>query len=440
LKKSKGWSGSSIRKLARQRVQAEIEGAQKASLTSSCSDDVNFASRKGFKATPPNNASPEFLWGRFEKSYGDNVLIVVLDTLVDSGEEMGRLCSTLGLDCVDRMIVKAPNRISAATYLGQGRLEGIKSRVDALGVSAVAFELPLSPVQVRNLEDELGVPVLDREGVILSIFKHHARTSLAKIQVELAQLKYLQSRLSGIWSGLSRQSGGGKGGVRSRGQGETRLELDRRVIKDRISILNKRLKSAEKSVDTQSSKRSSLPRAALVGYTNAGKTTLMKRLTRANLLEENKLFSTLDTTVRVMNPPTDPKILISDTVGFVRDLPHDLVHSFKSTLQEAVSSRVLIHVLDLSHIDWRDQFESTESVLEEIGASGVERVFVLNKMDRVEDAVLLKKSAITRYIKARFPDSPIFMLSARTGEGVDSLKAGLQRLCSAKEPEWSVAL
>lgn len=422
-KKSKAWSGESIRKLARQRLQ-------KASEISSTSLDLSsLAEVEG----------PEFLWGRFEKSLGEKALLVVPSDLLDRGEEMGRLCSALGLNILDIFHATPPRRIHAGTYLGAGKLQEIKDKAVALKASVIVMELALSPVQVRNLEDFFKCPVLDRHAVILSIFKHHARTKLAKTQVELAQLKYLQSRLSGIWSGLSRQSGG-QGGLMGRGLGETRLELDRRNIKDRISMLHKRLHQAEKSFEAQSSRRSGLPRVALVGYTNAGKSTLMQRLTKAKVLSENQLFSTLDTTVRVMTPPTTPKILVSDTVGFVRDLPHELVVSFKSTLQEAVNSTVLAHVLDISHEDWADQFESTEKVLEEIGAANIARIFVLNKTDQVEKASPLRRAQAVREIKKAFPDARIVTVSALTGEGVEVLKRELLELCNAKEPEWSLAL
>jgi GTP-binding protein HflX len=263
---------------------------------------------------------------------------------------------------------------------------------------------------------------------------------MAKLQVELAQLKYLQSRLSGLWMGLSRQGGSGGGGLRGRGAGETRLELDRRTVKERIRVLTRKLKEVENTVEVQSSRRSNLPRVALVGYTNAGKSTMMQKLTKASVKTENKLFSTLDTTVRQLMPPTEPRILISDTVGFVRDLPTELVFSFKSTLKEALDSRLIVHVLDFSHSSWKEQFLATENVLSEIGAKDIPRLFVLNKIDKLSQGALLRKAQVVRVLKESFPQAQILMASALTSQGVPELRDSILRFCQAESAHWSYAL
>ncbi|MBP7844636.1 MAG: GTPase HflX [Proteobacteria bacterium] len=439
MKKNRAWSGEDIRKLAR----AKVLGQTTKDLQESIPEKIILENSETPKNTNSqiqnSDENPEFLWGRFEKSYGDKVVIVVPDSLYDEGEEMKRLCESLGMKCQEIIRVGEPREVSPSTYLGTGKLELIQNRLKENPVQAVVFELSLSAVQVRNLEDCFKIPVLDRQAVILSIFKHHAQTHLAKLQVELAQLKYLQSRLSGLWMGLSRQRGG-KGGLKGRGQGETRLELDRRVVKDRISILTRKLKEAGEAFSVQSSRRSSLPRVALVGYTNAGKSTLMQRLTKAPVKTEDKLFCTLDTTIRPLSPPTEPRILVSDTVGFVRDIPTELVHSFKSTLREAIESRLIIHVLDFSHPAWKEQFETTEKVLEEIGALDIPRLFVLNKMDRLSEGAFLRRAQVLRSLKHDYPKVQIAMVSALTGQGIPELRDIIVQSCQAGEAPWSVAL
>jgi GTP-binding protein HflX len=278
--------------------------------------------------------------------------------------------------------------------------------------------------------------VVDREALILSIFNAHARTKQAQLQVELAQLKYLQSRLAGLWMGLSRQRGGA-GGLGGRGLGETRLELDRRVVKRRISILSDKIKESEKVFRTQSARRADSPRAALVGYTNAGKSTLMRRLTKADVLIEDKLFATLDTTVRPLLPPTEPKLLLSDTVGFIRKLPHNLVASFRSTLSEAVESRIILHVLDASDPNWREHFETTEEVLAEIGAAEVPRLLIFNKTDALRTALVMREAQARRMLR----EYPVYLglvsVSALTGNGLEKLREALMEHTGTRLPAWA---
>lgn len=380
--------------------------------------------------------SPEFLWGRFEKAKASRVYVVSKMSNGDQGQEIKRLCRTLGMDCVEFSFLAPKHKIHNATYLGSGRLEQIKKRCQAENIDAVVMDLNLSSRQVRNLENYFKLPILERQVVILSIFKEHAKTKLAKMQVEVAQLKYLQTRLSGIWEGLSRQRGAA-GGLGGRGLGEKRLELDRRVIKDRLSFLKKKLHQAEKAFSVQSKRRSQLKRVALVGYTNAGKSTLMNSLTKTNTLEEDKLFSTLDTLVRAFKVPTMPKILISDTVGFVRDLPHDLIVSFKSTLREAIESDLILHVMDFSDVDWKIQYETTENVLSELGANEIPRVFVVNKTDLSHSWVQLSKIELRALLSEKHPGADMVFVSAKTGNGIEELNNLIISNCQAERPDWS---
>jgi len=429
------WNSTSIRELARQKLresenrtispfQARIKSESE--MTASNNDLIDV------------KTGHEFSWGNYQKSVGDRVLIVVpMSEQGDEGQEISQLSNTLGFHCVDVHVLKKIHKINPASYFGSGFLEQMKAKMLSLGATALVVDAPLSPAQLRNMESIIEAPVVDREGLILSIFEKHAKTSLAKMQVELAQLKYLQPRLAGQWMGLSRQKGGGGGGFKGRGQGETRLELDRRVVKDRISLLTKKLKTAERTLSTQSSRRSSFPRVALVGYTNAGKSTLMNRLTRAGRLESQQLFSTLDTTVRTLVPPTKPKILVSDTVGFVRDLPPDLVASFKSTLREAVESQLILHVLDVSDKHWFEHFETTEAVLEELGVQGQNRVLVLNKTDRLGEFGRLRIGETLREYRRNESYIGHCLLSSLTGEGVPELRKLLIEKLNAQVLEWS---
>jgi GTP-binding protein HflX len=251
----------------------------------------------------------------------------------------------------------------------------------------------------------------------------------------LAQLKYLLPRLSHLWMGLSRQRGG-RGGLKGRGLGETRLELDRRIVKKRIQFLSDRIESFDKVFEVQAARRRNLPRVALVGYTNAGKSSLMRRLTKVPVQVEDKLFCTLDTTVRPLSPPTEPRILLSDTVGFLRKLPHNLVASFRSTLAEARESRLLLHVVDVSHPLWQEHFETTEAVLEEVGCQEIPRILVFNKYDELPSAHLLRSGPIRRMMEKNPHYKGLFYVSALNGQGVDALVSKIHELCSVRVPTW----
>lgn len=276
----------------------------------------------------------------------------------------------------------------------------------------VIFDCDLSPSQLRNLESALGVPVLDRTGVIIEIFSRHARTKAARLQVEIARLTYVAPRLRETSGGEDRQ-GGGIGG---KGAGETSIELDRRKIRDRVKELKKELADIAQEQDLRRARRGQEISVALVGYTNAGKSSLMRALTGSEVLVADKLFATLDTTVRMLYPESRPKILISDTVGFIKKLPHDLVASFKSTLDEALSASLLLYVVDCSDPTFHSQLAVTRSVLAEVGAGEIESLLVLNKVDRLNSEEL-------QTLKSEFPDA-VFM-SSLNPEDVASLRLRL---------------
>ena len=289
--------------------------------------------------------------------------------------ELEFLASTSGAITVNSFIqnLEKPNK---DTYVGKGKLIEIKAYVEKEDIETVIFDDELTPSQLRNVERELRCKILDRNLLILNIFSIRARTAQAKTQVELAQYKYILPRLTKMWSHLSRQ----KGGVGMRGPGETELETDRRIVKDKISLLKNKLSKIERQAATQRKNRGHLCRVALVGYTNVGKSTIMKALSKSDVFTENKPFATVSSTVRKVVISQIP-FLLTDTVGFIRKLPHTLVESFKSTLDEIVEADILIHVVDASHPSHDEYIEVVNQTLAEIGAAGKPTVLVLNKMD-----------------------------------------------------------
>ena len=262
------------------------------------------------------------------------------------------------------------------TYVGKGKMEEIKEYIEAENIDLVVVDDELSPSQLRNLERELNRRILDRTTLILDIFAKRARTSIAKTQVELAQYQYMLPRLTRLWTHLERQ----RGGIGMRGPGETQIETDRRIILDKISLLKEKLRSIDKQKMLQRKNRESLVRVALVGYTNVGKSTLMNLLSKSDVFAENKLFATLDTTVRKVVIENLP-FLLTDTVGFIRKLPHGLVESFKSTLDEVREADLLIHVVDISHRDYEEQINEVNKTLQEIEAIDKPTILVFNKID-----------------------------------------------------------
>ena len=289
--------------------------------------------------------------------------------------ELAFLLETAGGISLKR-VVQRLERPDTRTYIGSGKLEELKEYKQALDADFIVFDDELSPAQLRNLEKELECRILDRTTLILDIFAKRARTSIAKTQVELAQLQYMLPRLTRMWTHLERQ----RGGIGMRGPGETQIETDRRLIKEKISLLREQLEKIDKQKTLQRKNRESLVRVALVGYTNVGKSTLMNLLSKSDVFAENKLFATLDTTVRKVVIGNLP-FLLTDTVGFIRKLPTQLVESFKSTLDEVVEADLLLHVVDISHPDHVEQIAAVNRTLEEIGAADKPTIMVFNKVD-----------------------------------------------------------
>lgn len=341
-----------------------------------------------------------------------------------SGEallELSQLADTAGFQ-VTGYLVQHRRTPDPNTYLGSGKVSELAGMVRQLGAKVVVADDPLGPTQARNMESALGVPVVDRSELILLIFGYHARTSQARLQVELAQLEYQLPRLKRMWTHLERQRGGI--GVRG-GAGEKQIDVDRSALRTRIAGIRRDLRGIQARRSRQIRSRGSLFSIALVGYTNAGKSTLMNRLTQAGVLAENRLFSTLDTLTRPWRLPGGRTVLVSDTVGFIRNLPHQLVASFHATLEEALQADLLFLVVDASSPEARQQMETVESVLEQLGAGAIPRIHVLNKVDALEDRSHLAG------LYARSPKA--VALSAATGEGLPELEKALLGHMSASE-------
>lgn len=356
-------------------------------------------------------------------------------------DELEFLADTAGAVTVKRFTqrVAAPSQV---TYVGKGKLEEIKQYVkqeEEAGqeIGMVIFDDELSAKQIRNIEAELGVKILDRTSLILDIFAMRAQTANAKTQVELAQYRYMLPRLQRLWTHLERQgggsgSGGGKGSVGLRGPGETQLEMDRRIILQRVSLLKQRLQEIDKQKATQRKNRGRLIRVALVGYTNVGKSTLMNLLAKSEVFAENKLFATLDTTVRKVVIDNLP-FLLADTVGFIRKLPTDLVDSFKSTLDEVREADLLLHVVDISHPDFEEQIQVVENTLKDLGCAEKPSMIVFNKIDSYtwvekeeDDLTPATRENVTleelkRTWMGKLSDSCLF-ISAKQRENIDELR------------------
>ena len=340
--------------------------------------------------------------------------------LRDSMEELAELANSAGAEVVDTITQKL-RKPTAPYYIGKGKAELIKDSLQDRQVTSVIFNDELSPAQGRNLENLLARKVLDRTQLILDIFAQRARSREGRLQIELAQLQYLLPRLTGMWEHLSRQTGG----IGMRGPGETQLEVDRRRVQERIARLERELESVRKTraVQRQGRKRHQWPVASVVGYTNAGKSTLLNLLTGADVVAENRLFATLDPTTRSFTLPNKQRVLLTDTVGFLRKLPHTLIESFKATLEEVSEADLLIHVVDLSHARVDEQMEAVDKVTKELDAYGKQTLIVFNKIDNLPDRELAET-----YVK-RFSGS--VAISARTGEGVNRLVQALQDALSS---------
>ncbi|MBI2793228.1 MAG: GTPase HflX [Ignavibacteria bacterium] len=299
-------------------------------------------------------------------------------------DELGLLLDTAGADVV-ASLYQERDKPDVASAIGKGKVEEVKALVEEHDVQMVVFDDDLSPTQTRNLEEELKVKVLDRSGVILDIFASRARTIEARTQVELAQMEYMLPRLTRMWTHLSKQFGG----IGTKGPGETQIETDRRILRNRIQRLREKLDDIEVNRAVQRKGRESIPRFALIGYTNAGKSSLMHALTKAEIHIEDRLFATLDTTVRAIDLPNGKHVLLSDTVGFIRKLPPQLVASFRSTLSETLEADVLIHVADVSHRHVKDHVAIVEEMIASLGVHDTPVILVFNKIDAVEDRHLL---------------------------------------------------
>jgi GTPase len=293
-------------------------------------------------------------------------------------EELRFLAETAGANAIKIFTQKLPHPDSR-TFVGKGKLEEIRKFVSTRNVGLAIFDDELTGSQITNIEKELQVQTIDRSDLILDIFASRAKTAQAKVQVELAQYQYILPRLKGMWKHLERQGGG----IGSRGPGETEIETDRRIVKDKISLLRKRLGEIDKQAFTQRKERGELIRVALVGYTNVGKSTIMNLLSKSDVFAENKLFATLDTTTRKVVLGHTP-FLLSDTVGFIRKLPHHLIESFKSTLDEVREADLLIHVVDISHAQFEEQLAVVNKTLHELGSAEKPVITVFNKMDQYE--------------------------------------------------------
>ncbi len=328
-------------------------------------------------------------------------------------EELDLLADTAGANTVEKILQNRPHP-DPTTYIGKGKLNQLKQITTDFKADILIFDDDLSSTQVRNIEKTTGVKVLDRSGLILDIFASRAKTAASKTQVELAQLQYLLPRLTRFWTHLSRQ----KGGIGTKGPGETQIETDRRLIGKRISTLKDKLEKLDKQRTTQRKGREESTRVALVGYTNAGKSTLMNTLTETDVLAEDRLFATLDSTVRKLDLENH-SVLLSDTVGFIRKLPHNLIESFKSTLDEVREADVLLHVVDASSRLVDDYIEVVENTLKELGIEKKRKITVFNKIDRLDPNVLID-------LRKQHPDA--LFISAFRGIGLLKLKERLENL------------
>jgi GTP-binding protein HflX len=349
-------------------------------------------------------------------------LIGIVQDGHDTLEELAALADTYGLEVTRKEALKL-RKFDAATYIGSGKAEEFAK----FDVDVVIFDDNITPNQQRNLEKIFGKPVMDRTELILAVFASRAQTKEARLQVELAAARYQLPRLRRLWTHLARQSGGGGGGGGggyTKGEGEKQIEIDRRLIKAEIERLTKQLEEVahHRAEQRKSRLRSNVPAAAIVGYTNAGKSTLLNALTQAGVFAEDKLFATLDTTTRRFVLPNEQPLLLIDTVGFVRKLPHTLVAAFKSTLEETLYTDLLLHVVDVSHPEVLKHVETTLEVLEELGASDRPMITILNKVDRLESR------EIVSLFRVKYPH--VVAISATTGEGFEDLFEVIMKVLS----------
>ena len=343
-------------------------------------------------------------------------------------DELERLAETAGAEVVDRFVQRFRHK-DPSTYIGRGKAEEIKASIELHEADLAIFDDDLSPSQARNLENLFGVQVLDRSELILDIFARHARTTESKLQVELAQLEYLLPRLKRMWVHLSRE----RGGIGLRGPGEAQIETDRRLIQRKITELKHKLENISRQHVVRRSARVNMYNLALVGYTNAGKSSLLKVLSGAPVLVRDQLFSTLDTTTRRIELDGHREVLLTDTVGFIDNLPHHLIASFKATLQEVAEADHLLIVVDISNPHFHDQIEVVRRVLTRIGAGELDHSYVFNKMDLVEERQTVFEVA------ERYPGS-VFTSAERGESGVRRLKDKIREIVEQQEAEFSIRL
>ena len=330
----------------------------------------------------------------------------------ESIQELQQLAETAGIEVVCETI-QPRNAPNSTYFIGEGKVEELKPLIEELDADAVIFDEELSPGQNRNLEQALDVATIDRTGLILQVFAKRALTKEARLQVALAQLEYALPRLTRMWTHLSRLATGGGGGRHLRGPGETQLEMDRRWVRGNIAHVRKALDAVEKQRHTQRRNRSEKVKVSLVGYTNAGKSTLFNVLTGETVLAEDKLFATLDSTTRKLDLPQKQQILLSDTVGFIKKLPHQLVAAFKATLEEVLEADLLLHVIDVSHPEAEAQIAAVNVVLEELEATDIPMFMVFNKIDR------LKSDEELHILQCQYPEA--LPISAQRGDGIPAL-------------------
>jgi GTP-binding protein HflX len=355
-------------------------------------------------------------------------------------EELRRLAETAGMEVLAE-IIQPRETPDPAYFIGRGKLEELEAIVSELKVEAVIFDNDLTPAQTRNLEKALDIVVVDRTSLILQIFAQRAQTKAAKLQVDLAQLQYALPRLTRMWTHLSRlgTGAGGTAGVSAgraggvvRGPGETQLQIDRRLIHAQISRVKKALQKVEKHRRVQRKQRQEMINVSLVGYTNAGKSTLFNALTSEKRLAEDKLFATLDPTTRLLDLPDNQRVLLSDTVGFLKKLPHHLVASFKATLEEVAEADLLLHVVDVCHPEAESQIDAVDEVLKELGALERPTLMLFNKID------LLEEEGHIQLFQSKYPDS--LAISAQNGVGLEALKDLLTERFSIQDVDVSLAL
>ncbi|MBW7888899.1 MAG: GTPase HflX [Bacteroidetes bacterium] len=342
-------------------------------------------------------------------------------------DELKMLADTAGADIIHSLL-QSKERIDSATYIGSGKVEQIRQLAEDEDISLILFDDDLTPAQTRNLENNIKRKIVDRSSLILDIFANRAKTMEAKTQVELAQLQYLLPRLTRMWTHLSKQYGG----IRTKGPGETQIEADRRMLRDRIGVLKEKLEKIASQRTTQRKGRKEYYNIALIGYTNVGKSTLLNTLSDSSVFVENRLFATLDATTRMVSLSSTTPVLFTDTVGFIRKLPHHLIASFKSTLEEVTEADILLHVIDTPHPHVEDQIATVKNTIEELGASHKPVIYVFNKIDIVKDRSIVHELQ-TRY-------TPSIFISAHRGINISGLKEMILQMIHAGYEEMKFSL